>query len=103
MQLVPKALKVLVLAAGALAIACCYTYSAARSGVSYESRLVRLSLTDSGSVMLGSQIGQSVTAIEGRLVVDSAATYVVSVQSTQRQDGAIVAWQGQPVAGPQVP
>jgi len=80
----------------------CFTYTNARPGVSYDSRPVQVTLTDSGSVVLASQIGPSMVSVNGILVADSAQMLVVSVQSTERRDGTVLDWKGERVTIPQV-
>ena len=87
---------------GVIACTACYTYSAARPGVSLQNQPVHLSLTDSGSVVLASQIGPATTIVEGTLVTDSAGSYELSIQNTERRDGTVVDWKGERVTVPHV-
>jgi hypothetical protein len=54
-------------------------------------------LSDSGGVVLASQIGPSVEAITGRVVADSANGYVVALSSVRRRDGDETIWNGERV------
>jgi hypothetical protein len=58
---------------------------------------IQLSLTDSGAVILAPQVGFGIESVDGRLVTDSAARYVVSVSGIRRRDGIEADWRGEPV------
>ena len=58
----------------------------------------QLWLSDSGAVVLASTIGPQVEAITGRVVSDSAGSYVVSLASIRRRGGEETAWRGERVA-----
>jgi hypothetical protein len=65
-------------------------------------RDLELQLTDSGSVMLTPRVGLSVESIAGRLLVDSAGVYAMSVESTRRRDGIENSWRGERLDVPHV-
>jgi hypothetical protein len=56
---------------------------------------VQLSITDSGAVILAPQVGVGIESVDGRLVTDSAARYLVSVSGTRRRDGLEADWRGE--------
>lgn len=58
---------------------------------------IQLSITDSGAVILAPQVGVGIEAVDGRLVTDSAARYVISVSGIRRRDGVEADWRGEPV------
>jgi len=58
---------------------------------------IQLSITDSGAVILAPQIGVGIESVDGQLVTDSAAHYVVSVSGIRRRDGIEADWRGEPV------
>jgi len=58
---------------------------------------IQLSITDSGAVILAPQIGFGIESVDGKLVTDSAARYVVSVSGIRRRDGIEADWRGEPV------
>ena len=60
-------------------------------------REIQLSITDSGAVVLAPQIGVGIETVDGKLVTDSAARYVVSVSGIRRRDGMEADWHGEPV------
>jgi hypothetical protein len=82
-------------------LAGCYGYYATPNAGGVVGRRVQLSLSDSGSVMLASQLGPSSNAVEGRLVADSANLFLVSVVGVQRRDGNGSEWKGENVSIPQ--
>jgi len=84
-------------AASLVCVCGCYGYIAPPRGQSLVGREVQLSLTDSGSVVLASAIGPSAESITGRIVVDTAATYVVSLSSVRRRGGDETEWRGERV------
>ena len=81
-------------------LAGCYGYYAAPNANGVVGRRVQLSLSDSGSVMLASQLGPSSNAVEGRLVADTANLFLLSVVGVQRRDGIGSDWKGERVAIP---
>ena len=83
------------------ALAGCYGSYVTPNADGAVGRRVQLSLSDSGSVMLASQLGPSSNAVEGRLVADSANLFLVSVVGVQRRDGSGSEWKGEGVAIPQ--
>lgn len=90
------------LATGLLASAGCYAYLPAspsdRSALSGGP--IQLTLSDSGAVVLTPLIGPAITTLEGQLVVDSGATYVLSMSKSARRDGTETDWRGERLAVP---
>jgi hypothetical protein len=80
----------------------CYAYYEPPAGVAPVDRDVQLTLTDSGSVVLASQIGPSGAAISGRLLADSAENYRISIMSVRQRAGFDVGWNGERVLVPRV-
>ena len=78
----------------------CYGYYQAPTASPLVGRRVQLSLSDSGSVMLASQIGPSNAALEGRLVADTANAYLISVLGVRRRDGSDADWRGENISIP---
>jgi hypothetical protein len=58
---------------------------------------IQLSITDSGAVVLAPQVGYGIDAVDGKLVADTAARYVVAVSGVRRRDGIASDWRGEPV------
>jgi hypothetical protein len=58
---------------------------------------IQLSITDSGAVVLAPQVGYGIDAVDGKLVADTAARYVVAVTGIRRRDGLASDWRGEPV------
>lgn len=56
---------------------------------------IQLSITDSGAVILAPQIGVGIESVDGQLVTDSAARYLVSVSGIRRRDGLEADWRGE--------
>ena len=84
----------------ALAAAGCYTYTPAPSADIPPGREIRASLTDAGSVQLGSLIGPRAAAIEGRFAARTDTTITVSVSQVTRFDGSEETWRGERVIVP---
>ena len=82
-------------AASVVALCGCYGYVAPPRGTSLVGKATELWLSDSGAVVLASQIGPSVEAITGRVVADSANGYVVALSSVRRRDGDETVWNGE--------
>jgi hypothetical protein len=61
---------------------------------------IQLAITDSGSVVLAPQVGFGIEALDGKLVADTAARYVVSVTGIRRRDGQESGWRGESVYVP---
>lgn len=80
----------------------CYAYVPPPNGGPATGNPIQLALTDSGAVVLTPLIGPSIATLEGQLVADSAATYVLSVSKTSRRDGSEMDWRGERVAVPHV-
>ena len=93
-----------VAALGALAwfsAAGCYGYYQPMSP-NLTGRQLQLSITDSGAVILAPQVGFGIEAVDGRLVADSAARYIVSVSGIRHRDGFESDWKGESVYIPHV-
>ena len=84
-----------VLAASVVGLCGCYGYIAPPHGSSLVGSEAQLRLSDSGAVVLASKIGPSVESITGRVVVDSASSYIVSLSSVRRRDGDETIWRGE--------
>jgi hypothetical protein len=80
----------------------CYVYRPLGTAGPLGRDRVRLALTDSGAVVLASQLGPATEEVSGRLLQDSADAYVVSVLETRRRGGAEMDWKGERVAVPRV-
>jgi hypothetical protein len=65
-------------------------------------RQLHLSITDSGAVILAPQVGFGIEAVDGRLVADSAARYIVSVSGIRHRDGLESDWKGESVFIPHI-
>ena len=83
-------------AAASLGVTGCYGYyqPAAQNLTGHQ---IQLSITDSGSVVLAPQVGYGIEAVDGKLVADTAARYVVSVTGIRHRDGMENGWKGEPV------
>jgi hypothetical protein len=57
----------------------------------------QLWLSDSGAVVLASQIGPAAESITGRVLADSASSYVVALTGVRRRDGDETTWNGERV------
>ena len=84
-----------VVAASVVGLCGCYGYIAPPHGSSLVGSEAQLRLSDSGAVVLASKIGPSVESITGRVVVDSASSYIVSLSSVRRRDGDETIWRGE--------
>ena len=81
-------------------VAGCYVYRpAVETGVPAGGE-VRITLTDLGTANLAPQVGPSMEALDGRMVEQSQASYIVAVSSTRRRDGIDVGWRGEHVTVP---
>lgn len=60
-------------------------------------RVLHLSITDSGSVVLAPQVGFGIQAVDGKLISDTDMRYQVAVTAIQRRDGMESGWNGEPV------
>jgi hypothetical protein len=81
-----------------LAAGGCYGYYPLATAAAPVGREVQLTLTDSGSFLLGRQIGSGVEAVSGRVNGDSAGAILLSVTSTRKRDGVEVGWKGERLA-----
>ena len=84
-------------AASVVALCGCYAYVAPPRGTSVVGETSQLWLTDSGAVVLASQIGPAAEAITGRVVGVSARGFVVALSSVRRRDGDETMWNGERV------
>jgi hypothetical protein len=84
------------LVAAALSATGCYGYYQPVNS-NLTGHQIQLSLTDSGAVILAPQVGFGIESVDGKLVTDSAARYVVSVSGIRRRDGMEADWRGEPV------
>ena len=82
-------------AASVVALCGCYAYVAPPRGTSFVGKSSELWLTDSGAVVLASQIGPQAEAITGRVVADSLNGYVVALSAVRRRDGDETTWNGE--------
>ena len=78
----------------------CYVYRPVGAADAIGRDRVRLTLTDSGAVVLAAQLGPSTEEVSGRMVQDSGGVYVLSVLGTRRRGGAETDWQGERVSVP---
>jgi hypothetical protein len=83
------------MAASAVGLSGCYGYIAPARGSSLVGSEARLQLSDSGAVVLASKIGPSAESITGRVVVDSASSYILALSSVKRRDGDETLWRGE--------
>jgi hypothetical protein len=84
------------------ALAGCYVYGPLGSAHRASGDRIRLTLTDSGTVSLASQLGPSTEEVSGRIVADSSGVYVISVLGTRRRGGVESDWEGERVAVPRL-
>ena len=85
-----------------LIVAGCYEYLPARNAAALVGQRIQLVLTDSGAVMLASQVGPATDAIEGTLVADNQGTYVVAMAVSRTRNGREIDWRGEQVSVPHV-
>ena len=78
----------------------CYAYIPATPGRPLTNQEIQLSLTDSGAVILAPFVGPSIATVDGRLVRDSADTYLLNVTQTARRDGTETEWRGERLVVP---
>lgn len=78
----------------ALAANACYGYYPP-TGADLTGREVRVSLTDSGTVVLAPKVGNGIQLIDGRIVSDTDSHFLLSVMGTQRRDGIENSWKGE--------
>jgi len=79
----------------------CYGYYPPARG-DLTGREVQVSLTDSGAVVLAPRIGNGIEAVQGRVLMDTASHFLLSVVGTQRRDGIENTWKGEPVDIPRL-
>jgi hypothetical protein len=83
-------------------IAGCYVYRPVTSAAPAGQDRVRFTLTDSGAVVLASELGPATEEVSGRVVQESAGAYVLSVLATRRRGGAETDWRGEQVVVPRI-
>jgi hypothetical protein len=81
-------------------LAGCYTYRPITNPGIRNGELVRVTLTDSGAVSLASQLGPATENVSGRVVRDSAGSFVLAVSGTRRRGGLETDWKGEHVTVP---
>ena len=81
-------------------LAACYVYTPVTGTVPATADRVRLTLTDAGTADLAAQLGPSTVELSGRLVQDSADTYLISVLGTRARSGIEAGWRGEQVTVP---
>jgi len=91
-----KSSPIILVAAAALSGTGCYGYYQPVNS-NLTGHQIQLSLTDSGAVILAPQVGFGIESVDGKLVTDSAARYIVSVSGIRRRDGMEADWRGEPV------
>lgn len=77
----------------------CFGYYPA-SGAQPAGRDVQVTLSDSGAVVLGGQIGYGAEAILGHVQSDSDNRLVLAVSGVRQRDGNEVSWKGERLAVP---
>jgi hypothetical protein len=82
------------------ALTACYAFVPAAPGRRAVGGAIQLTLTDSGAAVLTPIVGPFVATLEGRLIEDSSATYILEVSKTTRKDGAETDWRGERVSIP---
>lgn len=92
-----SALACLVAGVSCLGNSACYAYLEPRTGdvAAVPGATVRLTLSDSGSVVLRPLIGPSAEAIEGTLVSDTSRAFVVHASSVSYRTGSEAGWRGE--------
>jgi hypothetical protein len=91
--------RVLVVGVG-LSVVGCFGYYPRADGTGLVGRDLVLSLSDSGSVVLARQIGAQIGEVTGRIITDSANTYMVSMVSVRSRMGIETDWKGEHIAIP---
>jgi hypothetical protein len=81
-----------------LAQASCYTIAPASQARAVPGTRLTFTLTDRGRVALAEQIGASVLEVEGTLVQDSGADYVLRVSAIRSIDGSKTRWDGERIS-----
>ena len=81
-------------------LAGCYVYRPVPVTTPPIGSEVRLTLTDLGTANLAAQVGPSTEALAGRLVGDSAESYLVSLLGTRQRSGIEIGWRGERVSVP---
>jgi hypothetical protein len=73
----------------------CYTYGAVREGQLAPGARAAFALSDAGRATLGEQIGPRVLQVEGTLLQDTGASYLVRVSAVRSIDGSTARWGGE--------
>jgi hypothetical protein len=76
----------------------CYAYVPTSSTRPVTGADVQLALTDSGTVAMTPFVGPSVGLVSGRVVGDSAGSYLLSMTRSARRDGIETDWRGERIA-----
>ena len=89
----------LALATAAVTVGC-HSYVPVDAAAVAPSRVVRLDLTDAGSVALGPGVGRYAVSVDGRISQHDDSALVVAVSQVTRRSGAEEAWNGESVRVP---
>src|SRR4051812_6165114 len=81
----------------ALLLTGCYGYYPI-TATSPVGRDVQVTLTDSGSVILGPRIGPQVQYLLGRVAADSSGSLLVALSRVQTRGGDETTWKGERIA-----
>ncbi|MFL5552562.1 MAG: hypothetical protein ACJ78R_04595 [Gemmatimonadaceae bacterium] len=76
----------------------CYEYEPVRTSSPPIGQPVRVTLTEAGSVNLAAELGPSVETVGGRLLGDSANTYLVALSESRKRNGMEMDWRGEQVS-----
>jgi hypothetical protein len=79
-------------------LAGCYVYRPLGTSSPPAGHHLRVTLTDSGTATLASQLGPSVESVVGRLIEDSSEAYVLAVAETRNRRGVETSWVGEQVS-----
>jgi len=75
----------------------CYTYVPVDTAASPVGKHVALDITDRGRVGLSDRLGEGVARLEGTVIADDSAQYVMNVWSVQQINGDKGRWTGERV------
>ncbi|HMI43217.1 MAG TPA: hypothetical protein VK516_06300 [Gemmatimonadaceae bacterium] len=79
-------------------LAGCYVYQPVTTASPPTGRPVRLTLTDAGTANLASELGPAVEAIGGKLIDNTADSYVVALSESRKRNGTEIDWRGEQVS-----